>query len=71
MLCLILKFGKTDFFRMTIEKFSWKRKGNCPSYSWADPVSVGFDTSYISRTCTLSMKLWKVVRLKENGTYHQ
>ena len=53
MLCLVLKFGKTDFFRLTIEKFSWKRKGNCPSYSWTDPMSVGFDTSYISRTCTL------------------
>ena len=53
MLCLVLKFGKTDFFRMTIEKVSWKRKGNCPSYSWTDPMSDGFDTSYISRTCTL------------------
>ena len=43
MLCLVLKFGKTDFFRMNKEKVSWKRKGNCPLYSWIDPMSDGFD----------------------------
>ena len=53
MLCLVLKFGKTDFFRMTIEKVSWKRKGNCRLFSWTDPMNHGFDTSYILRTCTL------------------
>ena len=70
MLCLVLKFGKTDFFRMTIEKVSWKRKGNCPSYSWTDPMSDGFDTSYISRTCTLYHETLESFLLKENGTYH-
>ena len=64
MLCLVLKFGKTDFFRMTIEKLSWKWKGNCPSYSWTDPMSVGFDTSYISRTCAFEHETLEICSIE-------
>ena len=51
LLCLVLEFGKTDFFRMRIEKASWKRKGTCTSYSRIDPLGTGHSTSYISKTC--------------------
>ena len=49
--CLLINNSNTKLISQRLKRVSWKRKGNCPSYSWVDPLGTGTDGTYISKTC--------------------